>query len=101
MSAEAQFETATAEAIRECKERSYNPTYFIRMIQSEGSALAAAKKLLSTGQRWQDGLTRLWEMNALNLSIENAALDPRWEDLFTDTERATARERLASLGVQA
>jgi hypothetical protein len=55
--------------------------------------LETAKTLLAKPDP-QTGLTRLWECGRLDLSIEALVIDPRFESLFREAERKTARERL-------
>jgi hypothetical protein len=91
------------EALRSCevlkKEHRYNPSYFLRMVQELG-AVRAAQRLLASKEA-QEGLTRLWEIGRLELSIEHMVASPRYDPLFTEEERAIARERLRQLGCEA
>ena len=70
----------------------YHPTYFLRMVHEQGG-VAAAKRLLGTSVA-QSGLTKLWELGRLDISMEALILDERWKPLFSDAERQAARERL-------
>ena len=74
----------------------YHATYFSRMV-SEHGGWAAAKRLLSTSEE-QTGLTRLWELKLLHISVEALVLQEPWDKLFSDAERQTALERLKSYG---
>jgi hypothetical protein len=47
---------------------------------------------------WVAILTAAFERNRLRWSVEAAALTPEFAPLFTDAERAVARERLAAFG---
>ena len=76
----------------------YHPTYFLRMIHELGG-LAAAKRLLSSSQH-QSGLTRLWELDLLENSMEALVLEKRWQGLFSDDELREARRRLTEYGYQ-
>ena len=49
-------------------ELGYRPTYFLRMVNELGG-VGAAKRLLGTDDL-QAGLTRLWELGRLDLSVE-------------------------------
>ena len=62
------------------------------MISGSG-ALSAARTLLARRQV-SEGFGRLWELGRPDLTVEALVLEPRWSDLFTDAERATARRRL-------
>jgi hypothetical protein len=78
-------------ALKECR---YNATVYLNMIQEHGG-LEAAKLLLRPGQQAASGLTTLWELKRLDLSVEALVRDePRWAALFTDAEHAEARQRL-------
>ena len=56
-----------------------------------------AKKLLASGG-YSEGLTRLWEDNRLDISMEATILQEPWNHLFTDQELLIARKKLQSLG---
>lgn len=45
-----------------------------------------------------DGFVRLWENQRLDLTVERLASDERFAHLFTEQERATARQRLDDFG---
>ena len=74
----------------------YHANYFLRMVQERGG-LGAAKHLLA-GSEAQSGLTRLWELNRLDISVEALILDNRWRALFNSEERKVAKARLAAYG---
>ena len=74
----------------------YRPTYFLRMVQQHGG-VAAAKQLLNAPVA-QSGLTKLWERERLDISMEALVVQERWKPLFSDAERQTARERLQAFG---
>lgn len=94
---EAQFHKAMLEiyatAKRDCK---YVATYFLRMVVDKGG-LKAARQLLADN-RPAEGFTTLWECGRLDLSVEAHVLRPEFAALFTDGERAIARERLEQYG---
>lgn len=97
MSLEAQFEQEMLEGSRTLqKEYRYNPTYFLQMVREHGG-VGAVRRLLKA-ENYQDGLTKLWELGRLDMSIEAAVLEPRWASLFTDDEKRIAKKRLAVLG---
>jgi len=81
------------------KEYGYNATYFKRMVADHG-AVSAAKLLLKSPEA-QSGLTRLWELNKLDMSLEQAVYRLKFKELFTDEEREMARKRLKDLGYEA
>jgi len=74
----------------------YNPTYFWQMIQSMGG-YQAAKRLIH-GKNPQSGLTRLWKLGKLGLSLEAHAIKPEYSTLFTEEERQICKERLEAFG---
>ena len=74
----------------------YRPTYFLRMVNEHGG-VAAAKRLLSAPEA-QSGLTTLWELGRLDISMEALVVQERWQPLFSDAERQAARDRLSAYG---
>ena len=70
----------------------YHPNYFLQMVQEHGG-VTAAKRLLNAREA-QSGLTRLWELDRLDISMEALVLQERWKPLFSDADRQTASERL-------
>ena len=77
-------------------ELGYHPTYFLRMVNELGG-VGAAKRLLGTDDL-QAGLTRLWELGRLDLSVEAHAVRKPWNDLFSRDELSEACERLKAYG---
>ena len=70
----------------------YRAPRFLQMVIDHG-ALEAAKQLLRAPKE-QSGLTQLWELGRLDLSVEALVLQERWDTLFSDDERQKARDRL-------
>ena len=93
---EGAFHEAMLNIYHAAAELGYRPTYFLRMVNEHGG-LGAAKRLLSATET-QEGLTKLWELGRLDISVEALVLDERWESLFSDDERRKALERLESYG---
>lgn len=93
------YEASAMAAIKAAKALGYYPGYFVRMVNDEGSALGASKRLLRPpASQVSEGLWKLKQLDRLDLSVEwSAGFDPRFEELFTPDERMTARERLALL----
>ena len=91
---EVDFHEAMVNIYHAAAELGYRPTYFLRMVNEHGG-LAAAKRLLSTAES-QEGLTKLWELGRLDISVEALVLEERWEILFSNDERRNALERLES-----
>ena len=77
------------------KELHYNAKRFMQMLLEDG-AVATAKKLIR--KEMSDGLTELWVRHRLDLSVEAAVINPRWNDLFTDEDRQISRDKLVKLG---
>lgn len=74
----------------------YRATRFLRMVGEQGG-LSAAKQLLSASEH-PEGLTTLWELGGLEISMEALVLESRWASLFTERELGVARNRLEELG---
>ena len=77
----------------------YRAPRFLRMVTDHGG-LEAAKRLLRAPKE-QSGLTQLWELRRLDLSVEALVLQERWDTLFSDEERQKARNRLEDHGYYA
>jgi len=70
----------------------YKGSRFIQMVRREGG-FETAKRLL-VNPDIQDGFTDLALCECLHLTAEHLILEPEFETLFSDGERAVARERL-------
>ena len=87
------FHLAMVDLYKRAKaEAGYNAGYFLGMVSDIGG-LETARYLLHASDP-SDGYVALWELGRLDLTVEAAILSPRWYPLFTDGERAIARERL-------
>lgn len=94
---EDEFDRAVLGQIDRClKELRYNPSY-LRLLISQHGALGTARRLL-TQPAVSDGFVKLWENQRLDLTLEALVLEPRFGDLFTDSERNTARSRMDDFG---
>ena len=94
------FHRAMMASIETCKrELHYNPSYTARMIQEHG-AVETARRLLRK-EDYSEGMTRLWQEQRLDLSAEALVLRPEFAALFTDEERALARQILEQYGYTA
>ena len=93
---EDKFHNAMEAIYHAATEHGYRATYFLRMVRENGG-VAVAKRLLAAPE-YQEGLTRLWEIGRLDISVEALVLQERWETLFSDDERREARERLKDFG---
>ena len=96
---EAAFHQAMLDGYQDLAKLGYRPTYFMQMVQEYGG-VETARRLLRQ-PNIADGLTKLWEMGRLDLSVEAFVLRPEYKVLFTDEERALARQHLADLNYTA
>ena|SRR5215212_8415329 len=71
----------------------YNPTDFRAMVQRHG-AVGATKRLLADPRHTSYGFERLWELKALDASVEFAVCLPWFRKLFTLEEIEEAESRL-------
>lgn len=79
-------------ALTEC---GYRAIRFLQLIESQGGLSTAKQLLCAPGH--PAGLTRLWELQRLDISMEALVLQPQWDRLFTEEELAVARKRLTDL----
>lgn len=79
-------------ALTEC---GYRATRFLQLIEVHGGLSAARQLLRAPGH--PEGLTRLWELQRLDISMEALVLQAPWGSLFTKEELAVARKRLTDL----
>lgn len=94
---EEDFEREMHGIYEEAKRRfGYHATYYLRMLQDHG-AVATAKRLVLETRR-SDGLTFLWEQQALWLSVEALVLREPWRDLFEPHVLKAAEKKLRGLG---
>ena len=78
------------------RELHYNANYFLGMLSDIGG-LKTAKKLIRASNV-SDGFAFLWEHQRLDLSVEVVVLQAKYAPLFSDEERAIARDRLEQYG---
>ena len=93
---ENEFYTAVMNDVKILIKKGYKPIVFMDMISRKG-AIETAKQLVNSKEP-SPGYTKLWEMGALQYSVENQIQDKRWKNIFTDDERAKAKKRLADYG---
>lgn len=74
----------------------YNALRFHQMVQQH-RGLATAKMLLASNH-YSEGLTRLWELKRLDISMEATLIQEPWCTLFSPDELAIAKKRLKELG---
>jgi hypothetical protein len=93
------FEKRVWSAIDTMKdEYDYTPTLLINMINDHG-AVEAVKRLINNPKP-SSGYTKLWELKALNLSMEAIILEKEWESIFSEEERLKAKKRLKEYGYE-
>lgn len=95
---ERQFDRAMYAIYEQAKEFDYYATYFKRMLDEHGG-LKTARRLLKPAQP-QQGLFRLWENGALEISVEATVLKDEYRSLFSEEELAEAERRLRDLGYE-
>lgn len=93
---EAEFHRSMLNIYDAAAELGFRPVRFLRMVHVHGG-VETARRLLS-GSLAQSGLTRLWELERLDISMEALVLRERWHRLFSDAERQVARGRLEAYG---
>lgn len=94
---ELQFDERMRQIYDQAKDEcGYTATRFMQMVAQYGG-LGAAKNLLNT-PGYTEGLTRLWEMKRLDISMEATVLKDPWRQLFTPEELSKAEVKLKQLG---
>ena len=91
---EARFEQEMVEKVYRAagRETGYWAGYFLRSVKRQGG-VGAARRLLQ-GRGVSKGLAKLAALGRLDLAMETLVLDPAYQPLFTETERAVATQRL-------
>ena len=74
----------------------YRPSYFLQMLGNYGPIDTAIR--LVTAPKFHEGLTRLWELRRLDITVEAIILRNPYNQLFTKEVLEKARERLEQLG---
>jgi hypothetical protein len=89
---EAKFEEEMWRLYREPAKRfGYNATYFREMLQARG-AIDTARHLAGSPEH-HEGLTKLYELGALHLSVEALVLRDPWNREFEPEVLNTARKK--------
>ncbi len=78
------------------KRLGYNATYFRELLEDRGPVETAV--FLAGAPGHHEGLTTLYELGALNLSVEALILRDPWCHYFEPKTLAAARKKLAALG---
>jgi hypothetical protein len=90
-----QFNDSMNDIYHQAKKLGYPANYLQRLIQNKGG-WEAAKQLINVDKQ-HSGLSKLWELKRLDLSVEALVLKPEYVTLFTDEERKVCKERLIQL----
>lgn len=90
-SLERDFVAALRDTYAQCAALDYHPTGMLEMIERHGG-IGTARRLLALPP--SDGFARLALLGRLDLAVESLILEARWEHVFSDDERRTARRRL-------
>ena len=77
-------------------ERRYDADRFLRLLVSEGGVKTAKDFLNSPG--FGPGFEGLWKQGPLEKTLEYLVLQTPFSDLFTETEKEMARNRLLECG---
>lgn len=78
------------------KKYNYTPTIFINMINEHG-VVEAIRRLINNPKP-SSGYTKLYELKALNLSMEAIILEENWNNIFSEEEKSKAKKRLNQYG---
>lgn len=90
----AEFHDEMVATYEEAKEKcQYNAARFLQMLAEHGGVVTA-RRLLATGSAFQTGLTELYMCRRLDLSVEAKVLIFKYEPLFSEEIRRTAKKRL-------
>ena len=92
---EDQFHRAMIDVYEQAKELDYFANYFKQMLDRYGG-VETANRLLGESQA-QEGVFKLWELDALDISVEATVLREEFRSLFDKHELDEARRRLDDL----
>jgi len=90
------FQRAAVESIAECRRLGYNPTRFAQMVAEHGAVEAAWRLIVCPDPA--AGFARLYDLDALHLSVEAMIVQPEFSPLFSPDVRRAARHRLSQVG---
>ncbi len=92
-----EFTEAMVDIYRNAKRQAgYDAKVFIGMVADRGG-LETAQYLIRS-DRPSDGYTALYERGRLDLTVEALVVSGQWDDLFSEEDRARARDRLRAYG---
>ena len=93
---EKQFYEACVELDKQCLRIGVNASYFRQMLIKYGASNTVNMLIHNPGIQY--GFTILWERKRLDLTVEALILKSPWDKLFSDEEKAIARQRLRDHG---
>lgn len=82
-------------AVEVFKATGHRPTRMLEMLETYGGVETVRRLMHQYAEYASEGYTRLWLCGRLDLLFEALMHDSQFHDLFTDDERAWARQRLA------
>ena len=77
-------------------EAGYSASYFLSMLSQYGPQETAHKLLASSAI--SDGFAELWERGRLDLTVEALVVEPKFSELFSESEISIAQRRLEQFG---
>lgn len=92
MSSSAKFEAKLREGVEKTIALGYTPTKFVSMLNSR-DAVVLAKGLIASGDI-QDGMQKVVDLGAPQLTMESIMLEADFAGLFTQGELEAAKWRL-------
>lgn len=90
-----QFTSYMYETVRALAKLGYSATRFHQMLNAENDGPAVARRLVVADA--SDGLWRLKQLGRLDLSAEMAVLHPEFDELFEQSIRQHAYDKLVSM----
>ena len=93
MSHEREFHRKVEEIYHVAAHLGYRPTYFLQMVQQHGGV--SAGKLLLSSPETQSGVIKLWQLERLDISMEDLVLQKRRNPPFHRELMTLARCRSA------
>ena len=93
---EAEFLEAMLDVYRAVAAITTPPTRFLNMLDQFGAVNTAVRLLLR--DELQDTFIELAQLGRLDISVEALVLQPKYRDIFTETELQKAQDGLKSCG---
>jgi len=94
---EKRLEQELLEASNLCRTKyKYNPSRFLQMMKAEGAVKTSIKLIMAP--TYHEGLTRLWELKRLDLTVEAIIIREPYSELFPEEVVNKAKDKLKQLG---